>query len=138
MNHITHTSFEVSWSKVTFTEYVRGYDLTVMSEGKVVYRERFPLSSTAAYNKKISCLEPGKQYVVKIDALYSFVSDRQEFLKISNSIPVTTPLGKASQECVGGLHFDSVYSLITWCCFNMYASKIQYDSTRTVGTRILE
>jgi hypothetical protein len=71
-----------------------------MSEGKVVYRERFPLSSTAAYNKKISCLEPGKQYVVKIDALYSFVSDRQEFLKISNSIPVTTPLGKASQECV--------------------------------------
>jgi hypothetical protein len=100
VNHITHTSFEVSWSKVTFTEYVRGYDLTVMSEGKVVYRERFPLSSTAAYNKKISCLEPGKQYVVKIDALYSFVSDRQEFLKISNSIPVTTPLGKASQECV--------------------------------------
>ena len=101
VNHITHTGFEVYWSKVAHTDYIRGYNLTVISEGKPVFKETVPPSGATEYNRKISCLTPGKQYIVTIDALYSFQPALDGYFKVSDGLFVSTPKGKSHKECVG-------------------------------------
>ena len=101
VNHITHTGFEVYWSKVAHTDYIRGYNLTVISEGKPVFKETVPPSGATEYNRKISCLTPGKQYIVQIDALYSFQPASEGYFKVSDEVQLSTPNGAMSETCIG-------------------------------------
>jgi hypothetical protein len=108
VNHITHTGFEVYWSKVAHTDYIRGYNLTVISEGKSVFKETVPPSGATEYNRKISCLTPGKQYIVQIDALYSFQPASEGYFKVSDEVQLSTPNGAMSETCIEELEAPNV------------------------------